>query len=31
MGYEGEVFFFYEGLRKDNNRTARLLKNEFYR
>ena len=30
MGFEGEVFFFYEGLRKENNRTARLLKKEFY-
>jgi len=31
MGYEGEVYFFYEGLRKENNRTAKLLKEEFYK
>ena len=24
-GYEGEVFFFYEGLRKDANRTANII------
>jgi len=29
-GYNGEVFFFYEGLRKNNDRLARLLKEKFY-
>jgi uncharacterized lipoprotein YddW (UPF0748 family) len=30
-GYNGEVFFFYEGLRKENNKMAKLLKENFYR
>lgn len=26
-GYQGEIFFFYEGLRKESNRNADILKN----
>jgi uncharacterized lipoprotein YddW (UPF0748 family) len=29
-GTKGEAFFFYEGLRKNNNALGSLLKNEFY-
>ncbi|MBI5475013.1 MAG: family 10 glycosylhydrolase [Ignavibacteriae bacterium] len=29
-GYAGEVFFFYEGLRKENDKMAKLLKEHFY-
>ncbi len=29
-GYQGEVFFFYEGLRKNNDRLAKLLLKNFY-
>lgn len=29
-GYRGEVFFFYEGLRKDEGRLARVIKERFY-
>lgn len=29
-GYEGEIFFFYEGLRKENNRNAKIL-NSLYK
>lgn len=29
-GYNGEVFFFYEGLRKENNKMAAILKENFY-
>lgn len=29
-GYNGEVFFFYEGLRKNNGRLAKVLKEHFY-
>jgi len=29
-GYRGEVFFFYEGLRKDNDRVARFLVSTYY-
>ena len=30
-GYRGEVFFFYEGLRKDNDRVATLLLSTVYK
>jgi uncharacterized lipoprotein YddW (UPF0748 family) len=30
-GYRGEVFFFYEGLRKNNDRVATLLVTTVYR
>ncbi|MEI7527596.1 MAG: family 10 glycosylhydrolase [Elusimicrobiota bacterium] len=30
-GCNGEVFFFYEGLRKENDRRAKVLKENFYR
>ncbi len=30
-GFQGEVFFFYEGLRKNNDRLAKELLNTFYR
>ncbi len=30
-GYQGEVFFFYEGLRKNNDRLAKVLLKSFYR
>ncbi|MDZ7359081.1 MAG: family 10 glycosylhydrolase [candidate division KSB1 bacterium] len=29
-GYQGEVFFFYEGLRKNNDRLAKALLKHFY-
>lgn len=29
-GYQGEVFFFYEGLRKNNDRLAKVLLKNFY-
>lgn len=29
-GYRGEVFFFYEGLRKNNDRLAKVLLKSFY-
>lgn len=29
-GYRGEVFFFYEGLRKNGGRLARVIKEKFY-
>jgi len=29
-GYQGEVFFFYEGLRKNNDRLAKALLKNFY-
>lgn len=29
-GYQGEVFFFYEGLRKNNDRLAKALLKSFY-
>jgi uncharacterized lipoprotein YddW (UPF0748 family) len=29
-GFQGEVYFFYEGLRKNNNKLARLLKKQIY-
>ncbi len=30
-GYQGEVFFFYEGLRKQNDHIARFLSSTYYR
>lgn len=30
-GYNGEVFFFYEGLRKQNDKMAKVLKEHFYK
>ncbi|MCB9057455.1 MAG: family 10 glycosylhydrolase [Calditrichae bacterium] len=30
-GVNGEVFFFYEGLRKNNDQLARLLKDTYYK
>lgn len=30
-GVKGEAFFFYEGLRKNNNQLGELLKNSFYK
>jgi uncharacterized lipoprotein YddW (UPF0748 family) len=30
-GYNGEVFFFYEGLRKENEKMAKALKESFYK
>lgn len=30
-GYHGEVFFFYEGLRADNDTLATILRKTFYR
>ncbi|HEX9975384.1 MAG TPA: hypothetical protein VGD14_25250, partial [bacterium] len=30
-GYQGEVFFFYEGLRKNNDRLAKALLSGFYK
>ena len=29
-GFQGEVFFFYEGLRKNNDRIAKFLKENYY-
>jgi uncharacterized lipoprotein YddW (UPF0748 family) len=29
-GIKGEVFFFYEGLRDNNNKLAKVLRNNFY-
>jgi uncharacterized lipoprotein YddW (UPF0748 family) len=29
-GYNGEVFFFYEGLRKENDKMANVLKRTLY-
>jgi len=30
VGYAGEVFFFYEGLRKDDDRLAKALVKSYY-
>jgi len=30
VGIQGEVFFFYEGLRENNNALAKVLRNELY-
>ena len=30
-GYKGEVFFFYEGLRNNDDQAARMLRKTFYR
>ena len=29
-GFKGEVYFFYEGLRKNDDKLAKLLKNNYY-
>ncbi len=31
LGYYGEVFFFYEGLRKNDDRLAKVLKKTYYK
>ena len=30
-GYKGEAFFFYEGLRNNDDQAARMLRKTFYR
>jgi len=31
MGFNGEVFFFYEGLRKNDDALAKMLRSKYYR